>query len=531
MKQMLTPEGAQAEGTAAGQGLKPMRTEPAAPAAVAPAPAPVVDPRAAYKAKLAQYDTERQAALDELTGEGKERAGRIAYAKQNFVQANPYGSAGNHPGIGGKILHGLARTGEIAADIAAPGLTQAIPGTPERMAREQAGTQATLEKDVASEAQLDKPDKSKQYEFKESTDDKGNPVWIGINKTNPADVVQTHNPAFVKDAEGKPTDQTTFMNQWYKDNPTAPKSAENDKKAIQEYKSAEATPATVMVPTGQPGVSQAVQLKPGETYSDAISKPGALQSQEAGVEKVFKGKTLVQTNADGSRTPVTYDQAKANNFEGVAPLTAAQEEKERKKSDTYVAATNGIDEYEKDKAEANLTDADQKAMGTLLAASDEHSDMVTNFANAITSAIAGEPLTEYQKKVQNATMTADQYKAMSPAGRKVLADYYNTMFLHFANVKETQGGMPRNPRMIAFEIGSIPLPYISAKEAQPTFDVLRERLGIQNRSNIPFNKPKEKPAEEAQPTHTATGPNGAQITWSGKAGDPWVDSKTGQPVK
>jgi len=61
-------------------------------------------------------------------------------------------------------------------------------------------------------------------------------------------------------------------------------------------------------------------------------------------------------------------------------------------------------------------------------------------------------------------------------------------------VKETQGGMPRNPRMIAFEIGSIPLPYISAKEAQPTFDVLRERLGVQNRSNIPFNKPKENAA-------------------------------------
>jgi hypothetical protein len=111
----------------------------------------------AYKAKLAQYDTARQAALDEMTADGKERADRIAYAKQNFVQANPYGSAGNHPGIGGKLLHGLARGAEIAADIAAPGLTQAIPGTPERMARQQAATQGTLEKDVASEAQLDKP--------------------------------------------------------------------------------------------------------------------------------------------------------------------------------------------------------------------------------------------------------------------------------------------------------------------------------------------------------------------------------------
>lgn len=44
---------------------------------------------------------------------------------------NPWGSAENHPGLLGKIGHGLARAGEVAADVLAPGLTQAIPGTPE----------------------------------------------------------------------------------------------------------------------------------------------------------------------------------------------------------------------------------------------------------------------------------------------------------------------------------------------------------------------------------------------------------------
>jgi len=92
-----------------------------------------------------------------MTADGKERADRIAYAKQNFVQANPYGSAGNHPGIGGKLLHGLARGAEIAADIAAPGLTQAIPNTPERMAREQAGTQGNIQADTALASQEEKP--------------------------------------------------------------------------------------------------------------------------------------------------------------------------------------------------------------------------------------------------------------------------------------------------------------------------------------------------------------------------------------
>ncbi|MGA2160431.1 MAG: hypothetical protein ABSG90_14615, partial [Dehalococcoidia bacterium] len=49
----------------------------------------------------------------------------------------------------GKLLHGLARGAEIAADIAAPGLTQAIPGTPERMARQQAATQGNIAQDTS----------------------------------------------------------------------------------------------------------------------------------------------------------------------------------------------------------------------------------------------------------------------------------------------------------------------------------------------------------------------------------------------
>lgn len=42
---------------------------------------------------------------------------------------NPYGSAANHPGILGKIEHGLAKAGNIAGDILAPGTTALIPGT------------------------------------------------------------------------------------------------------------------------------------------------------------------------------------------------------------------------------------------------------------------------------------------------------------------------------------------------------------------------------------------------------------------
>jgi hypothetical protein len=104
-----------------------------------------------HQAKIKDYDQKIQAALDSATPAGKELADRLSYAKQSYLAHSPWGSEGNHPGIGGKLLHGLARGTEIAADIAAPGLTQAIPNTPERMARQQAATQGNMQADTALE--------------------------------------------------------------------------------------------------------------------------------------------------------------------------------------------------------------------------------------------------------------------------------------------------------------------------------------------------------------------------------------------
>jgi len=42
---------------------------------------------------------------------------------------NPWGSAENHPGFGGKLAHVLAKVGNIAGDIVAPGTMELIPGT------------------------------------------------------------------------------------------------------------------------------------------------------------------------------------------------------------------------------------------------------------------------------------------------------------------------------------------------------------------------------------------------------------------
>jgi hypothetical protein len=53
-----------------------------------------------------------------------------ARAKEiELKNANPFGSAGNHPGLAGKIMHGLGVAGNIAGDIFAPGAMGMTPGT------------------------------------------------------------------------------------------------------------------------------------------------------------------------------------------------------------------------------------------------------------------------------------------------------------------------------------------------------------------------------------------------------------------
>lgn len=80
----------------------------------------------AYKAKIAGYDQGIQQALD--SGDAV-KANQLKVAKLNLQKMNPYGSEGNHPGILGKIEHGLATAGNIAGAALNPGLMTQVPGS------------------------------------------------------------------------------------------------------------------------------------------------------------------------------------------------------------------------------------------------------------------------------------------------------------------------------------------------------------------------------------------------------------------
>jgi hypothetical protein len=67
-------------------------------------------------------------------------------AQDNWDATHGYGTEMNHPGTGGKIAHVLSRIGQTAADILAPGITSAIPGTERYRQLKEAGETAQLGK-------------------------------------------------------------------------------------------------------------------------------------------------------------------------------------------------------------------------------------------------------------------------------------------------------------------------------------------------------------------------------------------------
>jgi hypothetical protein len=475
-----------------------------------------------YKAKLADYDQRHQAALDEGTLEGKTKADYIAYAKQAFQNKNPYGSEGNHPGFIGKLEHGLAKAGNIAGNIAAPGLLTAVPGSDEARARAQQGNQVNIEKDqpmlTAQETKDAKVAKADQYDFKESTDDKGNPVWIGINKTDPSDVVKTNNPAFVKDAEGKPSDQDAWVNQALKDK-QLPDTAENRKGLISEYSSAHQAP-TLVEHQNTDGSITYEAAKAGTTVAAPEGKVGSAAAEQ----NKFKGKNMYFDTPEG-RVAYTAEEAKAA---GLDPATGVVENegqvsKDRDKNSTYNVINKSLDQYQKDLADGagKITPDDVQNLMRMTQTS-EGPDYLSKIIAGAFDDIMGHPVTGYSEELMKGTLDKNTYQDMSPAARKVVADYYSTMMAHFANMKASQGTIPRNPYIIKTEMQTIPQPYLSPEEASEKFKNYKDQVAMRNSDNVKFptKKGEEKTEETAAPkeaTHIVQGPDG-KMHYTNEAG-------------
>jgi hypothetical protein len=447
-----------------------------------------------YKGKLAQMKQDHANALAERTPEGKVKADYIQAQINDFQKNNPWGSAGNHPGFLGKLGHIASTIGNIAGDIVAPSTMELIPGTQLNKAAKAAGLQKITQEDVESAGKIAKGgDKDAWDVVPNAVGPNGRSVLKNKIDGTMKEAPEGYTP--YKDASAnKGTDQATFVSQWYKDNPAAVKSAMNDAKAIREYHSAEAPPVTLMEPVpGHPGMLQARQVQPGEQISEEAGKPGAAAAEEA----KYRGKTFYYDNPDGSgRQAYTYAELKAA---GLKPEDAEQQSatavaKDRDKGESYNAIRKSFTEYHTDLDDADhkgtLSESDITAL-KVLTGDEAETTFADKLAGSLVDAVSAftdnpHPITGYSQKFMGSTLTKQQYTAMSPAARQVLADYYTAMMAHFANMKATQGTIPRNPAIIQTEMHTVPKPYLNADESEPAFDNYLEGVEGRNHNNVKF---------------------------------------------
>ena len=104
------------------------RTSPGMPRIAPAAPASSTD-ELIKPTSRGQLDSERAMLKQQMLSPDTEVAGNAERRLAELNSQNPWGTAANHPGGFGKVMHGLAKAGNIAGDIVAPGTMANIPNT------------------------------------------------------------------------------------------------------------------------------------------------------------------------------------------------------------------------------------------------------------------------------------------------------------------------------------------------------------------------------------------------------------------
>lgn len=107
-----------------------------------------------YKARLAQLQQDHAKALASRTLDGNVQADYIANQINDLKKNNPWGTAGNHPGILGKIGHVAEMIGSRAPGLAP--IVGTLPGSEMDRANEMRGNRADTKQDEAAAAANDK---------------------------------------------------------------------------------------------------------------------------------------------------------------------------------------------------------------------------------------------------------------------------------------------------------------------------------------------------------------------------------------
>jgi len=490
VNQMTAPKGLNQGAQAPGLPKMADAVGPTQPAA------PAVQPD--FKTQLAQLKQDHSAALAERTPEGKVKADYIQAQINDLQKNNPWGSAENRPGFMGKLGHVASKIGNIAGDTFIPKIMVNIPGTDLNKQAQERGLQEQTAQDVATAEKANKPAGMPGYHQVTggAVDPKHpelGPQVAFENEKNPADIVYQ--------------------------GPITPKTVGGGDKAAFQKTLAKIGTSDVADPQKQQAAIEKAHTDgkiTDEEYSNAQAYLGSTanapatqaSASEAKEEAKYKGKTFYHDDANG-RHGYTYSELKAQGLkpEDAEMVNEGTAEKDRVKNDSYEQIHKSFDKYQKDLTEASdkdkLSTSDLHALEVLTA--DEHQasfaetlagGLLDASIEAVTAGKTPAAFNSYTKKLQESSLTKEQYTDMSPAARQVLADYYTALMAHFANMKATQGTIPRNPAIIQTEMHAVPKPYLHGDEAAPAFQNYMDSIDGRNYNNVKFGT-KAKPTAAA----------------------------------
>jgi hypothetical protein len=226
---------------------------------------------------------------------------------------------------------------------------------------------------------------------------------------------------------------------------------------------------------------QAANPTPGTNLTVHVA--GQEEGNRLAIDKMFEGKEVLAHMPDGRRVQMSYADAKAQGVppERLVALNAKEAQETRDKAASVETTFKGLDRYRTDykMTAPQLTGKDRDALRVLASHNESGATggLIAGFIDELP--LAG-PLSSYVNKLAEGTMTSDQYKQLSPAGKKLVSDYFTSIIDNFANMKAVMGTVGRNPQMLQAEVNTIPVPYLDWESAQIQFE--NKRASLQGRA-------------------------------------------------
>ena len=208
---------------------------------------------------------------------------------------------------------------------------------------------------------------------------------------------------------------------------------------------------------------------------------GQEEGAQLAINKLFEGKEVIAHMPDGRRVQMSYAEAKVQGIppERLVALSSKEAQDNRDKQASTDATFQSLNNYRKDFKGAQLTDTDRDAM-RVLASHAQDGTTAGILGGLIEDIPLAGPMTSYANKLLNGTMTSDQYNQLSPAGKKLVSDYFTAVIANFANMKNIMGSVGRNPMQLQAELNTIPLPFLDWESANDAFE--NKRVDLQRRA-------------------------------------------------